>query len=209
MRFPALGGPPDIADLESLAQQHGVSYEETMSLLETLDLAQRVRATGAIRAAYPFSGVPTAHRVRLTPDSNAGAISGIEVFAMCAIDALGIPLMLRCNAQISSRDPLTHSPVSITVFASSASGWAARWDPLSAVVYARPEGHEHEHDCGAEAAGTCCGLTQFFTDAAHAAAWAANHPDIDGRIYSQDEAFAYSSTLFSGALHRIVDETTA
>ena len=114
LRFPVLGGPPEIANLESLAQQHGVPYEETMILLETLDLAQRVRATGAIRAAYPFSGVPTMHRVRLTPDSDAGAISGVAVFAMCAIDALGIPLMLRCNAQISSRDPLTHGPVSIT-----------------------------------------------------------------------------------------------
>jgi len=34
---------------------------------------------------------------------------------MCAIDALGIPAMLRADAVIISSDPLTAEPVSITL----------------------------------------------------------------------------------------------
>src|SRR5712692_9184197 len=47
-----------------------------------------------IIAAYPFSAKPTAHVVHL-PNSRA-------LFALCAIDALGMPLMLKTNAVITS-----------------------------------------------------------------------------------------------------------
>jgi len=47
-----------------------------------------------IRMAPPFSGVPTQHRVR------AG---GVEYFANCAWDALGIPAALHRPAEVSSR----------------------------------------------------------------------------------------------------------
>jgi len=50
---------------------------------------------------------------------------------MCAIDALGIPAMLRADAVIISSDPLTAEPVSITFAAGKAS-----WDPPGAVVFA-------------------------------------------------------------------------
>jgi Alkylmercury lyase len=42
-------------------------------------------ADGEITVAYPFSGRPTAHRVRFP--------GGHEVDAMCAIDAVGIAPM--------------------------------------------------------------------------------------------------------------------
>ncbi len=49
---------------------------------------------GKIIAAYPFSIRPTRHRVELE--------NGVTVSAMCAIDALGIPPMVNCNATIYS-----------------------------------------------------------------------------------------------------------
>src|SRR5258706_507532 len=75
----------------------------TLADLAGHDLIQRDVATGRIRAAYPFSGVPTPHRVTLSrkaagsPHERADQHKRAEqqVFAMCALDALGIPLLLR------------------------------------------------------------------------------------------------------------------
>lgn len=52
---------------------------------------------GEFRAAYPFSPIPTAHQVAIS--------AGPTVYAMCAIDALGISAMLGRPANISSRAP--------------------------------------------------------------------------------------------------------
>jgi len=63
-------------------------------------------AGGQIRAAYPFSAVPTPHRVDLD--------GGPRVHAMCAIDALGIAAMIHAAVTITSADPHTGGPVTIT-----------------------------------------------------------------------------------------------
>lgn len=44
---------------------------------------------GRISAAYPFSAVPTPHRVQIE--------GGASAYAMCAIDALGMARMLACG----------------------------------------------------------------------------------------------------------------
>ena len=54
----------------------------------------RLDGAGAIRAAYPFSGVPTPHRVEFA--------GGPTVYAMCAIDALGMSAMLGRGVTIQS-----------------------------------------------------------------------------------------------------------
>jgi hypothetical protein len=54
--------------------------EECLGLLEEWGAIYRDPLSRLLESAYPFSAVPTSHRVRLG--------SGIEVHAMCAIDAL-------------------------------------------------------------------------------------------------------------------------
>ena len=61
---------------------------------------------GKIHSAYPFSATQTPHRVQIT--------GGAEVWSMCAIDALGIPAMLGRGVIITSRDPVTGEPVTVT-----------------------------------------------------------------------------------------------
>ena len=77
---------------------------------------------GQITAAYPFSALPTRHRVRVT--------GGAAVFAMCAIDALGISAMTGRRVVIESADPSTGEPVTVHVDQADSS-----WDPGTAVVY--------------------------------------------------------------------------
>jgi hypothetical protein len=59
-----------------------------------------------IRMAPPFSGVPTQHRVRS---------DGVEYFANCAWDALGIPAALQRPAVVLSRCEQTHEPLVLQV----------------------------------------------------------------------------------------------
>jgi len=80
-----------------------------------------------IRMAPPFSGVPTQHRVE---------VDGVEYFANCAWDALGIPAALHRPGLVSSRCAQSLEPLSLPVAAQGPepSEWlfhclvpAARW----------------------------------------------------------------------------------
>lgn len=225
--FPARGEPPDPAELGQLAERFAVPLAATLADCAAQDLLQVDTPTGRIRAAYPFAGVPTAHRVTLVhgPTGSADRGGGEElngrttrqVFAMCALDALGIPLMLRREATIVSRDALTNEPVEVHIAPALAgaacqatlatlAGWSARWDPPSAVVYAREAEHEHEHDQGCAAAGACCPITNFFVDAAHAQQWAQTHVVPDGVMLAPVEALQRAHALFGGVLHRLEEE---
>lgn len=61
---------------------------------------------------------------------------------MCAIDALGIPAMLDADVVISSTDPVTGSPVTVTTQEK-----VTTWEPESAMVFVgqRPGGGPGSH----------------------------------------------------------------
>jgi hypothetical protein len=209
LSFPERGGPPDRPLLRELAARFGVRLAATLAELAAKGLLQCDPATGAVRTAYPFSGVPTAHRMTLAPATGdaAGDLDTPHVFAMCPLDALGVPLLLRRDARIASRDALTGEAIAVRVRVTDAAalagaaGWEARWDPASTVVYARAP--EHEHDCGVDAASACCPVINFFAAAAHARAWAAPHSIADGVTLTQEEAMRRAQAEFGGLLDRL------
>ena len=102
----ATDGRPNSAELRAAARQLGLEADSALETLAREDLVHR-RAEGEIGVAYPFSGRPTAHRVRFP--------GGHEVDAMCAIDALGIAPMFGEPIEVSSRDPLTGSRDSTSI----------------------------------------------------------------------------------------------
>lgn len=69
--------------------------EGLLVALEGTGAIHRNPGDPAVTHAYPFSNDRTSHRVRLA--------GGPEVFAMCAVDALGMPLMLNRDALIESQ----------------------------------------------------------------------------------------------------------
>src|SRR5262249_53678501 len=157
-----------------------VKLDATLSTLALDDLVQRNPTTGAITAAYPFSGVPQPHRVTLLTDPQGSA--GRQLFAMCALDALGVPLMLRQSALVTSCDALTGEGVRARTWqaadapdaaASGLPGWRAGWARASAAVYRRPEVPTVDV-CGT-AAACRCPVTNFFTSPAQAHRWAELH----------------------------------
>jgi hypothetical protein len=212
--FSERGGPPNQTQLRRWARRFALPLAATLSDLAAQDLIQLDAATGHIRAAYPFSGVPTPHRVTLSHSSNGSSRDreNQQVFAMCALDALGIPLMLRQQATIVSQDALTNESVAVTIAPVDAAsprtldGWSTQWDPPGAVVYARAPEHEHEHDGGCTAASACCPITNFFTLAVHAQQWAQTHPVSDGVVLTPVEALHRAQALFGGVLHRLEEQ---
>jgi hypothetical protein len=208
LTFPARGGPPDRATLRRLARRFGVDLAATLATLATHDLVQRDPATGGISVAYPFSGVPQPHRVTLLGDP-AGS-SGVQVYAMCALDALGIPLMLRRPALVTSVDPLTGEEVRVRIWPADAaardavsgqSGWRAEWEPATALVYARPE--DRTADTSDIAAACRCPVTNFFAAPAHAHRWAERHAAPGDVLLAPVEALRRADRRFGGLLDRL------
>ncbi|MFI6437801.1 alkylmercury lyase family protein [Streptomyces sp. NPDC050759] len=178
--FAATGHKPAIEDLHPAAAAHGRTAAEVVADLAADDFLT-LDDRGRIRAAYPFSAVPTAHRVRLA--------SGIEVFAMCAIDALGIADMLVTDTVITSTDPVTGDTITVT----SADGHTT-WQPSTAVV------HVGRRSCTGPAAEVACGALNFFANRATARSWAEAHPDHTGQTLDQTHAEDLGRSIFGPLL---------
>ncbi|MGD9891766.1 MAG: alkylmercury lyase family protein [Dehalococcoidia bacterium] len=180
--FPRRGGPPDAAWLAAEAAARGLDAEATLAHLAQHDLIVRDPATGTIRSMYPFSAAPTPHRV---------SVEGARpVYAMCAVDALGIPFMLERDAVIESLDPTTDMPIRVEV-----RGGEARWEPPTAAVLTA----SIEEAQGPKAI-SCCPVINFFATAEAAEAYRAAHPAVAGRVLTQEEAVAHGKRYFGGLL---------
>ncbi|HEY2575442.1 MAG TPA: alkylmercury lyase family protein [Streptosporangiaceae bacterium] len=178
--FATTGGPPEPAGLEAAARPFGLDSHDVLAELEAGDYLGR-DGQGRIRMAYPFSVRPTPHVVAIA--------DGPTVYSMCALDALGIPPMLGTDAVITTADPLTGTPVTVT-FADG----QARWDRAEAVLYAGHTG------CTGPAEEVVCGYLNIFTSAASAHRWAAEHPEITGEVLDQPGAEALAAELFGALL---------
>jgi hypothetical protein len=190
--FARTGQAPEVTELAEAA-----APRDARTVLDELHAADflRLDQVGRIRAAYPFSAVPTAHIVQIA--------DGPRVYAMCAIDALGIASMLHTQVRISSADPGTGAPVTVTV---PADGSGALWDPVTAVVFAGRR--SDQSDCASceestaqpAAVDVCCGYVNFFASARTAAAWEHAHPEVTGRALGHADAERLGTAIFSPLL---------
>jgi hypothetical protein len=178
--FVQTGVAPEICSLAMHAAPFGVS--RVLAELADGDFLCLDDA-GQITTAYPFSALPTAHRVQMG--------NNVTVFAMCAIDALGISAMAGLPVVIESADPSTGEPITVTV-----DGAHGTWDPATAVVYAG----RTDSECAGPSASVCCEYMNFFATRAAAAAWAASHPEITGGVLGQGRALQVGIGIFGHLL---------
>jgi hypothetical protein len=94
-RFIVGGGPVDAAELPA----------EAIARLDAKDLI--LVEDGRVRVAYPFSSAPTPFRVV--------SADGRERYAVCAIDALGVPVLLDQPVMIHSRCHHCREPLELGV----------------------------------------------------------------------------------------------
>lgn len=135
-----------------------------------------------VRAAYPFSLRQSRHRVAIE--------GGPTVWAMCAIDALGVGPMLGRSTAITSSDPVSGQTIIITATPNA----ATEWEPASAVVFV---GRRAEKG---PAASVCCDAINFFASAHTAARWAALHPEVPGAVLDRADAIEISRAIFGHLL---------
>jgi hypothetical protein len=177
----ATAGRPSGTELHAAAEKLGLNADEALATLAQEDLVHR-GSDGEIAVAYPFSGRPTAHRVRFP--------SGHEVDAMCAIDALGIAPMFGEPIDVDSRDPLSGDEIRTRV---APDGQAECW-PESAVVVAGVLDRQSDSCRG------CCPVVNFFASAANAERWLAEHPGVLCTLISIEEAAAAGRAVFGDVL---------
>lgn len=126
-RFAAVGRPPSVGDIAAGVGVAAPLVREVLLRLRSRRVLVLEADGESIRMAPPFSGVPTQHRV---------TAAGVEYYANCAWDALGIPAALHKAARVHSRCERSLEPLELEVTASGPepSGWlfhsvvpAARW----------------------------------------------------------------------------------
>src|SRR5712691_3739240 len=180
-RFLEAGAPPTARWLRQAAADAGLDA----SAAGELAAADAVHVVnGIVAVAYPFSGTATPHRVEL---------DGLPaLYAMCAIDALGLPAMAGRDGQITSADPADGTPIQVTVYNGT---WL--WTPATAVVAAG-----RATDCGTECGSfeVMCPNTAFHASPESARAWLASHAGLDAQILDQDTAIEAGRLNFATLL---------
>lgn len=176
--FRALGRAPSASEI---GQKLQMSSERVNGVLRSLDEADVLYLEDdQIIAAYPFSNKPTKHRVIFSK-------SKTEAYAMCAIDALGIPFMFQENATILSRCGYCEKDLEIQVNEGRANS------NEDAVVFFGFERSRH-------AATSSCPILQFFCCKPHLANWRIANSTKTGAILSLNEALILGGEIFGGTL---------
>jgi hypothetical protein len=180
--FARTGQPPPQSAIQRVFELSSQGIEDTLAHLEALGAIYRDATTHEILAAYPFSATPTAHRVVFD--------DGRAVFAMCAIDALGMPVMLNEEAYIASECAYCGQDIRIGV-------------RQNALVEVAPRDVQVWYAWGSEcciAALEQCPAINFFCSPDHLAAWRAAHPDSQGDALGIEAAFARGRAVFGDTL---------
>jgi alkylmercury lyase len=180
-RFLETGAPPTARWLRQAAADAGLDA----SAVDELAAADAVHVVnGVVAVAYPFSGTPTPHRVEL---------DGLPaVYAMCAIDALGLPAMAGRDGRITSADPHDGTPI---VVSSRSGRWS--WAPSSAVVVA---GRATDCGTGCGSFEAMCPHTVFHASAESARAYLARRGDLDAQILDAGTAIERGRLNFGALL---------
>lgn len=176
--FTETGQAPTAADLAIILARPAAEIETKLAELAVICL-YRDPATGEILGAYPFSARPTAHRLRL--------LNGKEVYAMCAVDALGVSAMLKQPVSIYSRCAYCDEPISLEVRGET----LAIAHPSSVVVWYQAA----SANC-IPATAKCPGIN-FYCNPTHRVAWAEGHPDSTGYDLTLAEALMRGVKIFS------------
>lgn len=175
-------GPADVEELRRSAQEPSVRVDEALAELERRDVLRLDAKRDFVAVAYPFSAAKTAHQVHLP-------MSDRRVFAMCALDALGVPFLARETATVISTDAATGGAIEVWVDPAG----RRDWNPQGAVVVAAVSGDGPSATC-------CCPYVNFIGTRERAPALLEQLAAWEGGILEMDEAIALGSRIFGGLL---------
>jgi Alkylmercury lyase len=174
---------PSGEETRAAARDFDLDPDQAFARLAEEDLVH-ADESGRPLVAYPFSGIPRGHRVRVKD------IGTVE--AMCAVDALGMAAMLDRPIEISSRDPLSGTDVSVQLDPDG----TASWEPPDAVVAIGSAG------CGGPSYCGCCDVLNFFESAESAGRYLADRAELASSWVSITAAIEAGSAIFGDLLRR-------
>ena len=175
--------PPTGDDLSAWAAALGIELDEALAELRRRDVLWLDPQSGQAAVAYPFSGAPTQHRVELRD-------SGVEVFAMCAVDALGIAFLANQATTVRSQDPASGHRIEVRVDPAG----VHEWEPSAAVVVAAVSG-------GGPSASCCCPHVNFASSRERAEALLARPSAAQGETLAIEDAIELGKRIFGTLLH--------
>jgi len=184
-QYPLLGRAPTRQEVATaLDCGSAEEIQATLERLHELDILCLDSESQEIRLAYPFSSVPTRHLVRFP-----GWDDTAPVYAQCAVDALGIPFMVRQDVSIASSCAQCAEAVAIKI----ENGAIVTADPPKTVVWAGTTRTGH-------AADSVCPTINFFCSPDHAIAWRQQQRDAAGHVLSLGEALYVGKGIFEDLL---------
>lgn len=178
------GRTPTTTEMRLVLKKSDGNLIRALNKLEKKDILLRKRGTQEIISIYPLSLKPTKHQILLE--------NGKRLFAMCAVDALGMPVMFNRNIKVVSRCEKCKQKITIEI-KNEEIAWVSHpnimiWSPGRQI---------------APAAKTCCPSVNFFCCKEHLEEWTKQNPDLIGKISEIKQAFprikqcwrAYGETL--------------
>ena len=154
-----LGKAPTIEELRLHLRKSVNGTIDVLDALEEKDLLLRRKGTQQITSIYPFSLTPTNHQVVLE--------EGKKLFAMCVVDALGVPNMFNKNVKVISQCEWCKEKVTMEIKDGEI---GAKSHPH--ILIWNLEQHE------GPSAETCCPMVNFFCSDEHLKAWEDRNSDL-------------------------------
>ncbi|GHE05933.1 hypothetical protein U879_05400 [Defluviimonas sp. 20V17] len=170
------GAPPNISEFPC-----GIGAE-----LSQRDLVH-IR-DGKIALAYPFSTAVTDFTVRST---------GVEMHAVCAIDALGVAAMIQRETEVSCLCPICRTPMALTVAADGLTITNAT-DPTARVWTGVME-------VGSCAADSQCTSMRMFCSPEHLEVWRSDRPGMRGFDLTLEEGVQLGAEIFRAFLREAAE----
>ena len=177
----ATGSVPSVHELaDRLGTTEGTIRAGLIALAEADYVA--LNCGGQVSCLYPFSTTPTSHVI---------VINGQQRYAMCSIDALGIPAMLDQELDIAGGCAVCGWPITLRV------------GPGTIVAATPPEAMVVAHRDEAEPAfAACCPFTVFVCDQAHAEQFV--HRITGSHTLPLAEALTHAEAIFGGLLAEVI-----
>jgi hypothetical protein len=143
-------------------KESGHEIIRILDTLEEMDLLLRKKGTQQIVSIYPFSLTPTTHQIMLE--------DGKRLFAMCAVDAVGMPNLFDENVRVISQCDWCKTEITIQI----------KDGQVQAASHPDIQIWNVEGQGGPDAE-TCCPVICFCCSAEHFGKWRDKNSDLAKR----------------------------
>ena len=159
------GRVPTIDELRRFLKEADDDVIRVLDKLAEKDLLLRRTGTQQMVSIYPLSLEPTKHQVVLE--------DGKKLFAMCAVDAVGLPNMFNKDVEVISECGWCKEKITLEI----KNGEVVAKSHPQVVIWnlERQEGPSAE---------TCCPVINFFCSSEHLREWEELHPDLSKKGHS-------------------------